>query len=57
MVEPKLSVLPGQCLDRRMPDKPALTDGVAVWEDSHNSSHTKADWQFTTPTPALSSRG
>ena len=48
MAESKLSVLPGQCLDRRIPDKPTLTDGAAVRDDSHNSSHTKTDWQSTT---------
>jgi hypothetical protein len=48
MAEPELSVLSGQCLDRRIPDKPTLTEEVAAWEDSRNKKHVKADWQFTT---------
>jgi hypothetical protein len=48
MAESELSVLSGQCLDRRIPDKQTLTEEVAAWEDSRNKDHTKADWQFTT---------
>jgi hypothetical protein len=48
MAESELSVLSTQCLDRRIADKQTLTDEVAAWEDSRNSKHTKADWQFTT---------
>ena len=48
MAESELSVLSGQCLDRRIPDRPALTDEVAAWEASRNKKHVKADWQFTT---------
>ena len=48
MAESELSVLSGQCLDRRIPDKQTLTEEVAAWEDSRNKKHVKADWQFTT---------
>jgi hypothetical protein len=48
MAESELSVLSGQCLDRRIPDKPTLIGEVAAWEDSRNKKHVKADWQFTT---------
>ena len=48
MVESELSVLSGQCLDRRIPDKQTLTEEIAAWEDSRNKKHVKADWQFTT---------
>ena len=47
MAESELSVLSGQCLDRRIPDKQMLTEEVAAWQDDRNKDHTKADWQFT----------
>jgi hypothetical protein len=48
MAESELSVLAGQCLDRRIPDKQDLVEEVAAWEASRNKNHAKADWQFTT---------
>ena len=48
MAESELSVLSGQCLDRRIPDKQTLIEEVAAWECDRNKNHTKADWQFTT---------
>ena len=48
MAESELSVLSSQCLDRRIPDKQALIDEVAAWQDSRNLNHAKANWQFTT---------
>ena len=48
MAESELSVLSGQCLDRRIPDKHDLIEEVAAWEASRNKNHAKADWQFTT---------
>jgi hypothetical protein len=47
MAESELSVLSGQCLDRRIPDKATLVDEVAAWENSRNKKHVKADWHFT----------
>ena len=37
-----------QCLDRRIPDKDALTGEIAAWQAERNRKHPKADWQFTT---------
>jgi hypothetical protein len=48
MAESELGVRSAQCLDRRIPDKQTLIEDAAGWEDNHNNSHTKADWQFTT---------
>jgi DDE superfamily endonuclease len=48
MAESELSVLSGQCLDRRIPNKLTLAEEVAAWEDSRNKKHVKADWHFTT---------
>ena len=48
MAESELSVLSSQCLDRRIPDKQALIDEVAAWQDNRNLNHAKANWQFTT---------
>ena len=48
MAESELSVLSSQCLDRRIPDKPALIEEVDAWEKDRNKHHSKADWQFTT---------
>jgi hypothetical protein len=48
IAESELSVLSGQCLDRRIPDKQTLIEQVAAWEDRRNNKYTKADWQFTT---------
>ena len=48
MAEAELSVLSRQCLDRRIPNKQALIEEVAAWENDRNRNHTKADWQFTT---------
>ena len=48
MAESELSVLSGQCLDRRISNKLTLAAEVAAWEDSRNKKHVKADWHFTT---------
>ena len=48
MAESELSVLSGQCLDRRIADKHTLIEEVAAWQGSRNKNHAKADWQFTT---------
>jgi hypothetical protein len=46
MAECELSVLSRQCLDRRIPDKPTLTEEVDAWQQHRNKKHAKADWQF-----------
>jgi hypothetical protein len=48
MAQCELSVLSKQCLDSRIADKQTLTEEVAAWEDTRNTHHAKADWQFTT---------
>jgi hypothetical protein len=48
MAESELSVLSTQCLDRRIPDKRALTGEITAWEKNRNKNHPKANWQFTT---------
>ena len=48
IAEIELSVLARQCLDRRIPDKPALTREVAAWQRERNAAQAKVDWRFTT---------
>ena len=48
MAEIELSVLKGQCLDRRIPDMTTMQTQVAAWEWDRNNSARKIDWQFTT---------
>lgn len=47
MAEAELSVLSGQCLDRRIPNKLTLEQEVAAWQASRNKKQVKTDWQFT----------
>jgi hypothetical protein len=49
MAEIELSVLKGQCLDRRIPDMAIMQTEVDAWEKERNNSMKKIDWQFTTP--------
>ncbi len=46
--EIELSVLKGQCLDRRIADLMTMQTEVAAWERDRNNSLKKIDWQFTT---------
>jgi hypothetical protein len=48
MAETELSVLSGQCLDRRIGEQEELRSEVRVWEDSRNNAKCRVDWQFTT---------
>jgi hypothetical protein len=48
VAELELSALARQCLDRRLPDREALTGEVAAWEHERNAALVKVDWQFTT---------
>lgn len=48
MAEIELSVLSGQCLDRRIPDQETLVREVAAWEKGRNQEKRKVNWQFTT---------
>jgi hypothetical protein len=48
MAEIELSVLNGQCLDRRIADKPTLEKEVAAWEKTRNERRATVNWRFTT---------
>jgi DDE superfamily endonuclease len=48
MAEIELSVLRGQCLDRRLPDIPTVAYEVGAWEWDRNEGHSSVDWRFTT---------
>lgn len=48
MAEIELSVLKGQCLDRRIADMATMRAEVAAWENDRNNSTKKIEWQFTT---------
>ena len=48
MAETELSVLSGQCLDRRIGEAEELRAEVAAWEHSRNTATCRVDWQFTT---------
>jgi hypothetical protein len=49
MVEIELSVLAGQCLDRRLPDLATVAREVGAWEAQRNAAGATVTWQFTTP--------
>jgi hypothetical protein len=48
MAECELSVVAGQCLDRRIADRQTLADEIAACQSDRNKKNTKAGWQFTT---------
>ena len=48
MAEIELSVLKGQCLDRRIPDMTTMQTEVSAWERDRNNGARKIVWQFTT---------
>src|SRR5215212_4093238 len=48
MAETELSVLAGQCLDRRLEDGSVVQREVAAWEAARNRSEAKVRWRFTT---------
>ena len=48
MAETELSVLSGQCLNRRIGEKDELRVEVAAWEQRRNTAKCRVDWQFTT---------
>ena len=48
MAEIELSVLSGQCLDRRIPDRETLTREIKAWEMRRNASPAPVKWRFTT---------
>jgi hypothetical protein len=48
IAEIELSVLKGQCLDRRIPDMATMQAEVSAWNRDRNNSARKVVWQFTT---------
>ena len=48
MAEIELSVLTGQCLDRRIENIDIIRREVKAWEESRNNKISKVNWQFTT---------
>lgn len=48
VAEVELSVLAGQCLDRRIADPAALDEELAAWAAPRNAERCGARWQFTT---------
>lgn len=45
--EIELSVLMGQCLDRRIGDSETLASEIAAWEERRNESEAMIEWRFT----------
>jgi hypothetical protein len=48
MAETELSVLSGQCLDRRIDEVSELRSEVEAWEVERNRLEAKVRWRFTT---------
>jgi hypothetical protein len=48
MMEIEISVLRGQCLDRRIGDRAVLTNEVAARQRQRNKSGARINWKFTT---------
>jgi hypothetical protein len=48
MAESELAILSSHCLNRRIPDWPALEREAEAWLSVRNSHHATADWRFTT---------
>lgn len=48
MAEIELSVLKGQCLNRRIADMATMQAEVEAWERDRNNSNRKINWQFIT---------
>jgi hypothetical protein len=48
MAEIELSVLKGQCLNRRIAEMFTMQAEIAAWESNRNSNTKKINWQFTT---------
>src|SRR5918911_1212294 len=48
MAEIEISVLHGQCLDRRIDSAQTLADEIAAWEAKRNATGARVKWMFTT---------
>ena len=49
MAEIEISVLSGQCLNRRIADEDTLRREIAAWEKGRNAKSAKVTWRFTNP--------
>jgi transposase len=49
MAEVEISVLNGQCLDRRIGSREKLASEITAWEDKRNADKAMIDWRFTIP--------
>ena len=47
MAEITISVLAGQCINRRIPDLASLNNELSAWAVAYNSNRTPIKWQFT----------
>jgi hypothetical protein len=47
IAEIELSVLKGQCLDRRIAEMKTMRKEVRAWQTDRNNKHSKVRWQFT----------
>jgi transposase len=48
MVEIEISVLAGQCLDRRIDSYSRLVTEISAWQKQRNASRARINWMFTT---------
>jgi len=53
IAEIELSVFTQQCLDRRIPDLPALRSEAEHWYARRNTDQKSVDWHFTTETARI----
>jgi hypothetical protein len=49
MAEVEISVLKGQCLDRRLGSLEIVANEVGAWETERNATRATIDWRFTIP--------
>src|SRR3546814_16131189 len=52
MAEIEIGVLRGQCLDRRIDNRPKLEREIAAWQAQRNAAGARVKWMFTTEKPA-----
>ena len=47
MAETEISIMNGQCLDRRLDNQEAIAAEVAAWENKRNAQQVRIHWTFT----------
>ena len=47
MAETEISIMNGQCLDRRLDSQSMMAEEVAAWEDERNKRKARIHWTFT----------